>query len=137
MPDASPATRSSELNLSSFRLSETGLTPIGTPTMEQWLDVGEFINKSQRAVHFWIGDWLNFGEKAWGERYQEAVDRTRFDVQKLRNDKWIASRIPPNDDKLPSVLIITNRSLISPLTSRMSSSRKPSTSGSVTKSSAS
>src|SRR5438128_1677605 len=95
MPDNLLETHGSELaTLSSFRLSETGLTPFGDPTFEQWLEIGAFINRSEKSVHFWIGDWLNFGEKAWGERYKEALERTKFDYGTLKNDKWVASRIP-------------------------------------------
>src|SRR5688500_11397692 len=95
MPDDSPVPSTQELIPGSFRLTETGLDVIGNPTFEEWLKAGEFIRKSQKAVHFWIGDWLNYGENAWGDRYQEAVKRTGYDVQTLRNDKWVASRIAP------------------------------------------
>lgn len=89
-----PATQTRELEYSSFRLSQTGLEPIGDPTLEQWIECGAFINKSERAVHFWIGDWLNYGEKAWGDRYAEALEKTRYEYKTLRNDKWVASRVP-------------------------------------------
>lgn len=92
-------TSSKELVVASFRLHESGLDPIGQPTFEQWLACGDFINKSQEAIHFWIGDWLNYGERTWGERYKDALERTKYDYQTLRNDKWIASRIPPERRK--------------------------------------
>ena len=38
-------------------------------------------------MHFWIGDWLNYGERKWGEKYKEALEKTGYDYQTLRNDK--------------------------------------------------
>jgi hypothetical protein len=49
----------------SFVLHKKGLLPIGTPSYQQWLECGEFIKKAAIAVHFWIGDWLNYGEQQW------------------------------------------------------------------------
>ncbi len=94
MPDQSLSTSGSDLTFSAFRLSETGLHAVGTPSIDEWLRVGEFINRSERVVHFWIGDWLNYGEKAWGERYQEAVDRTRFDVQTTPRHDMLDTCLP-------------------------------------------
>jgi hypothetical protein len=36
------ATHGSELTLGSFRLPETGLTPIGSPTIEEWSKLVKF-----------------------------------------------------------------------------------------------
>ncbi len=79
----------------SFKLRETGLEPIGNPTFEEWLQCGQFIKQAKGAVHFWVGDWLNYGEMRWGETYRQAVELTGFETQTLYNDKWISSRIPP------------------------------------------
>ena len=78
---------------SSFLLHKNGLEAIGTPTFEQWTDCGEFIRKSNGAVHFWIGDWLNYGESHYGETYTQAIDETKFDYQTLANDKWISKSL--------------------------------------------
>ena len=51
-----------ELIYSSFVLHDTGLSPIGTPTYEQWLEVGRFIKKAAHASTLWLGDWINFGK---------------------------------------------------------------------------
>ncbi len=85
-----------ELVYASFLLHRNGLEPVGHPTFEQWLDCGGFIRSAGRSVHFWIGDWLNYGEHSWPNKYQEAVDRTGFDILTLRNDKWVSARIPIN-----------------------------------------
>jgi N6-adenosine-specific RNA methylase IME4 len=77
----------------SFVLHKTGLTPIGTPSYQQWLECGEFIKKAAIAVHFWIGDWLNYGEQRWGNMYAQAIEQTGFDYKTLRTDKWVAGKV--------------------------------------------
>jgi hypothetical protein len=59
------------------------------------------------AVHFWIGDWLNYGEQKWGEMYTQALDATEFDYGTLRDDKWISSKIQLSDrsDNLAKALL--------------------------------
>lgn len=77
----------------SFILHQAGLIPIGNPTFEQWLVCGDFIKKAEGAVHFWIGDWLDYGEKRYGEMYNQAIEQTGYDYQTLANDKYVAGRI--------------------------------------------
>ncbi len=82
-----------EIVYASFIFYKNGLDPVGNPSFEEWLECGEMINKANGAIHFWIGDWLNFGEKKWGERYLEAIKKTKYDYGTLRNDKWVAARV--------------------------------------------
>ncbi len=79
---------------SSFVLHKNGLTAIGTPTFEQWEEVGKFIQKAGGAVHFWIGDLLNYGEQKWGEMYTQAMEMTGFDYKTLADDKYVANKVP-------------------------------------------
>ncbi len=77
----------------SFAFHRCGITPIGNPTFEEWLSAGTFINNADKSIHFWIGDWLNYGEAKWGEMYEQAIEATGFDYQTLRDDKYVASRV--------------------------------------------
>jgi len=78
---------------SGFKLQKNGLEAIGDPSFEQWQECGEFIKKSNGAVHYWIGDWLNYGETHYGETYTQAIDATSFDYQTVANDKWVTNKI--------------------------------------------
>lgn len=88
--------KNNQLVVSSFQLTKTGLIAIGNPTFEQWSSCGEFIKNANGAVHFWIGDWLNYGERKYGEMYTQAIDETKYEYGTLSNDKWVASRIEPS-----------------------------------------
>jgi len=85
--------KSGDIEYSSFRLHKNGLEPIGNPSFEQWEEAGKFIRKAEGAVHFWIGDWLNYGEQKYGETFSQAIDETNYDYGTLRNDKSVASRV--------------------------------------------
>src|SRR3990167_1831438 len=85
---------SKDILVSGFVLHKYGIEASGEPTFEQWLECGDFVKKVNSANHFWIGDWINYGEHKWGEIYSQALDETDFEYQTLRNDKWVANEIP-------------------------------------------
>jgi len=85
-----------EVVYSSFQMDKMGLKPIGTPSFDDWLKCGDFLKNANGAVHFWIGDWMNYGERQWGEMYTQAIDETGYSYGTLANDKWVTSRIEPS-----------------------------------------
>ncbi len=38
-----------------------------------------------------LGDWLNYGERSYGEMYTQAVGATGYENKTLRNAKWVSS----------------------------------------------
>jgi len=76
-----------------FRLAERGLTPVGTPTREQWSDCLDYLMHLERHIHFWIGDLLLCGARRWGEMYDEMIERTGYEPRTLRTLKWVASSV--------------------------------------------
>lgn len=75
-------------------VAECGLTlPDGLPFAE-WAAVGGLIGRIRRASLWWVGDWLNYGERVYGESYAQAMDATGLDYGTLRNAAWVASRFP-------------------------------------------
>jgi N6-adenosine-specific RNA methylase IME4 len=81
------------LALPGFILSSAGLQPNGQPTYEQWEAAGRALRSIEGSVHWWIGDWLNYGENVYGEKYKAAIETTGFDYQTLADDKWVAAKI--------------------------------------------
>lgn len=76
-----------------FRITRTGLQVDGEPTCAHWAAFGAALARAEGAVHWWIGDWLNYGEQKYGEKYAQALDGTGFAYQTLRADAYVASRI--------------------------------------------
>lgn len=80
-----------------FIATPTGLIIHGEPSYDSWEQVGLALRQVHKAVHWWIGDWLNYGERAYSEMYSQVLDETGFDYQTLRDDKWVAGRIELSD----------------------------------------
>lgn len=81
------------INKQYFTLHRTGLVVRSMPPLDAWIEAGKSLRELDAAVHWWIGDWLNFGQKAYGVTYEEAIQQTGFAYQTLADDKWIASRV--------------------------------------------
>lgn len=60
---------------------------------EQWRGIGETLRGVERSLMWWIGDWLRYGEKRYGETYREAEAATGAAYQTLANAKLVAERV--------------------------------------------
>jgi len=76
-------------------MTDTEWTPLGDMAYEQWHAAGAQLQKMGRAWQFWCGDWLNYGEARYGEKYAQAIETTDFARQTLLNVASIAKRVPP------------------------------------------
>src|SRR5215831_15453640 len=70
----------------------TGLVFPHRLPFEAWLGVGAQLAAVAAASAWCLGDWLAYGQAAYGGRYREAVARTGLDYQTLRNYAWVAGR---------------------------------------------
>lgn len=74
--------------------SPVGWQPPSDLTREEWLAMGPRLGGVAKALHFWIGDWLNEGERKWGEMYAQAMSDTDFGYYTLTRDVWVCKSIP-------------------------------------------
>ena len=87
--------------------TEKGLTVDRDPTYAEWFAVGVELSRLYKSLQWVIGDFLNYGEAAFGESYaqiytlfeQGDVDAAR---QTLANWKSVAKLIPP-DQRHPAL----------------------------------
>lgn len=70
-------------------LTPTSLTLPETLDIQSWLTIGERLRYVQGAIMWWLGDWLNFGERKYGEMYSQALDVTGYSLQTLQNAAWV------------------------------------------------
>jgi len=75
--------------------------PVGL-SFQQWKKVGDDLIKARGVLEstavslfWWIGDWLNFGERKYGETYTQAIELTGYSLSYLQTAKYVASRIDP------------------------------------------
>lgn len=77
---------------SSASLSPVAWQPGQGITFDHWVRHGRRLGTIGRGTGWWIGDWLNYGNMAYGQRYARAARITGYDSQTLMNMTYVASR---------------------------------------------
>ena len=77
--------------------SDAALTPTsfriqGDVPFHDWVQHGRRLGVIGRGAGWWLGDWLNYGNAKYGERYARASRITGYDAQTLMNMVYVASR---------------------------------------------
>ena len=75
-------------------LTETLLDLPGEVTPERFWGLGQLFGRLKRTTLWWIGDWIMYGEVAWGERYEQIKDATGLELGTLQNYRWVCDRVP-------------------------------------------
>jgi hypothetical protein len=57
----------------------------------EWIAQGRQLGALGRCSQWWVGDWIRYGNKKWGEKYAEAARITGYDVGSLRNMASVAA----------------------------------------------
>ena len=88
-----------EMVVGGFRLTRTGLAVEGmlTPTFEEFDQLGQYLRRVHTGYQWWWGDWLNYGEGAYGERFSQALEATDWEESTLRQYAWVAKNVPPEN----------------------------------------
>lgn len=73
-------------------LSGSGLQLPKQLPFERWVGIGRQLSAACTSAAWCLGDWLAFGQRAYADRYQQAIEQTSLDYQTLRNYSWVASR---------------------------------------------
>ena len=60
---------------------------------ELWQAYGSGLRQVEGAIQWIIGDWLNYGERKYGEMYSQAMDETDYEYGTLANDKYVAGKV--------------------------------------------
>jgi hypothetical protein len=63
---------------------------------ERYEALGVAIGLMNRSCQWWVGDWLNFGEGVYGERFAQAAAATGLSEQVLLRRMYVAKQIPPS-----------------------------------------
>ncbi len=67
---------------------------MGNLDYDEWEAVGKSLIQIQGSINWWLGDWLNEGERVFGETYAQAIEVTGWNVSRLQSAKWVSSRVP-------------------------------------------
>lgn len=74
----------------------TRLTLPARLSFDHWERIGRQLQLADLAVQWWIGDWLNYGESRYGEKYTQAVEEFGRKKQTLMNYAYVAGAIEPS-----------------------------------------
>lgn len=75
------------------RITPTSLDLPPDLPIEEWLEIGLKLQSVERSVMWWLGDWLRYGERQYGETYSQALDATDYAYQTLANAAWVAEKV--------------------------------------------
>jgi len=78
----------------------TGLVFNNGITYERWTEIGGLLKRMDGALSWWWGDWCNYGERAYGEKYSQAIDDTGLAYQTLVNYAYVSRRYNNNRRRL-------------------------------------
>ena len=76
-----------------FILKPNGLEIKENTPIDEWIKCGEALRKISGASQWWIGDWINFGERKYGEMYSQALEKTDYELHSLQNMAYTAKNI--------------------------------------------
>jgi N6-adenosine-specific RNA methylase IME4 len=73
--------------------TETALALPADLSFEEWEAVGRDLGRIDSARQWWIGDWLNFGERVYGESYAQGMESTGLEYNTLAHYAHVANRV--------------------------------------------
>lgn len=96
-----------DLTIGDFRITKTGLHIEGTPSFDQWHHVGVVLGNLAKVIQLAIGDWIRYGDTAYGEKYSQAIEDTDLEYSTLSKYCFVANTFGskalfPLREKLPT-----------------------------------
>ena len=76
-----------------FSITLTGIQFNEELSFDEWDSLGQKLAPLGRSIGFIIGDWINYGDGRYGEKYDEALARTGMSYQTLKQFSYVARKI--------------------------------------------
>lgn len=67
----------------------------GEVSFDEWSAIGAWLEAVQGGLQWWTGDWMNYGEAAFDEKYAQAIDATGWSISTLEVYSWVCRKIAP------------------------------------------
>jgi len=97
-------------------LTPTSLSLDPETPYETWEAVGGLLGALYRATAWTLGDWVEHGERSFGEKYAQAVDLTGLAPQTLMNYAAVCRAVPP--ERRRQALPFSSHALVAKLPAR-------------------
>lgn len=90
-----PATAPGLIVRGPFAYTSLGLVEVsGTPSFADWEAEVYHVDDARRAMKFWLGDLLNYGDGRYGALAEQVADARRFVYEDLDTLKWVCRHVP-------------------------------------------
>lgn len=76
-------------------ISETSLNLPAGLSFDAWQQVGHTLSRTIKAWKWWVGDWLNYGERTYGEMYSQAMDELGLSYGEVTKFSYVSRAVPP------------------------------------------
>lgn len=76
-----------------YSFTPTGIDFDETLSHPEWDDLGKKLTSMTKILGIYVGDWINFGEKAYGEKYKEALVTSGIPYNTLKNYASVSKRV--------------------------------------------
>jgi len=76
-----------------FTVTATGIEFFGDLSLAEWNDLGSRLAPIAKSIALMLGDWVNYGKKAYGHKYKEAARVTGLAEKTLRNYAYVARNV--------------------------------------------
>jgi hypothetical protein len=76
-----------------FSITSTGIQFNEELSFDEWDNLGQKLAPLGRSIGFILGDWINYGEARFGEKYDEALARTGLTYSTLSGYAYVARRV--------------------------------------------
>jgi hypothetical protein len=80
----------------STEVETVGLTISSDVTYEEWENIGYELARVGKGWQWWVGDWINFGEKKYGETYKAAIEATGLKRESCHNIASVCRAFEPS-----------------------------------------
>jgi hypothetical protein len=84
------------------RISDVGIEFISDISFDDWARLMSTLSRLETAFQFALGDALNYGSTAYGEKYSQAMESTGHSYQALANYAWVARSVP-HSNRVPGL----------------------------------
>ncbi len=76
-----------------FSIRPTGIEFHEELSFDEWDALGQKLAPLGKSIGFIIGDWINYGESRYGEKYEKALARTGMAYNTLANFAYVARKV--------------------------------------------
>lgn len=81
------------INDPKFSITPTGIQFNEDLSFEEWDNLGQKLAPLGKAIGFIIGDWINYGDGRYGEKYTDAIKLTGLSLPTLQEYAYVARRV--------------------------------------------